>query len=118
MKASMNILFSIRLANPSTPSEDFHALSCPRNHRVGACGVRLQPLVDALKAEMLGRGVLNADETPVQMLKPDKGATHRVYLKDVLTRMPMHRASRLGDLLPHRVRCADLGYEWRLLLKQ
>ena len=47
---------------------------------VGTCGVRLQPLVDALKAEMLERRVLHADETPVQMLKPDKGATHRAYL--------------------------------------
>ena len=47
---------------------------------VGTCGVRLQPLVDALKAEILGQRVLHADETPVQMLKADKGATHRAYL--------------------------------------
>ena len=47
---------------------------------VGACGVRLQPLVDALKAEMLTHRVLHADETPVQMLKPGKGTTHRAYL--------------------------------------
>ena len=47
---------------------------------VGTCGVRLQPLVDALKTEILTRRVLHADETPVQMLKPGKGATHRAYL--------------------------------------
>lgn len=47
---------------------------------VGTCGVRLQPLVDALKAEILSHGVLHADETPVQMLKPGKGTTHRAYL--------------------------------------
>ena len=47
---------------------------------VGTCGVRLQPLVDALKDEILTRRVLHADETPVQMLKPGKGATHRAYL--------------------------------------
>ena len=47
---------------------------------VGTCGVRLQPLVDALKAEILGQRVLHADETPVAMLKPGKGATHRAYL--------------------------------------
>ena len=47
---------------------------------VGPCGVRLQPLVDALKAEILSRSVLHADETPVQMLKPGKGSTHRAYL--------------------------------------
>ena len=47
---------------------------------VGACGVQLQPLIDALKAEILRRGVLHADETPVQMLKPGEGKTHRAYL--------------------------------------
>ena len=47
---------------------------------VGTCGVRLQPLEDALKAEILGQRVLRADEMSVQMLKPGKGATHRAYL--------------------------------------
>lgn len=47
---------------------------------VGVCGVRLQPLVDALHTEMLGQAVLHADETPVQMLSPGKGKTHRAYL--------------------------------------
>jgi transposase len=47
---------------------------------VGSCGVQLQPLVDALKNEMLGHSVLHADETPVQMLKPGNGRTHRAYL--------------------------------------
>lgn len=47
---------------------------------VGVCGVRLQPLVDAMKAELLQRRVLHADETPVQMLKPGDGKTHRAYL--------------------------------------
>ncbi len=46
----------------------------------GACGVQLQPLVDALKAEILTHRVLHADETPVQMLKPGEGKTHRAYL--------------------------------------
>jgi transposase len=47
---------------------------------VGQCGVQLQPLVDALRAELLGRPVLHADETPVAMLKPGNGKTHRAYL--------------------------------------
>jgi transposase len=47
---------------------------------VGACGVQLQPLVDALKAEMLSHQVLHADETPVAMLDPGAGKTHRAYL--------------------------------------
>ena len=47
---------------------------------VGSCGVQLQPLVDALRTEVLGRPVLHADETPVAMLKPGHGKTHRAYL--------------------------------------
>lgn len=47
---------------------------------VGACGVQLQPLVDALRAEVLSHPVLHADETPVAMLKPGTGKTHRAYL--------------------------------------
>jgi transposase len=50
---------------------------------VGECGVQLQPLVDALAAEMLKQRVLHADETPVAMLKPAHqrdGKTHRAYL--------------------------------------
>jgi transposase len=47
---------------------------------VGACGVQLQPLVEAMKAAILGRPVLHADETPVAMLKPGNGKTHREYL--------------------------------------
>lgn len=47
---------------------------------VGECGVRLQPLVDALTAEMLKQPVLHADETPVAMLRPGHGKTHKAYL--------------------------------------
>ena len=47
---------------------------------VGACGVRLEPLALALKAALLARDVLHADETPVPMLKPGLGRTHRAYL--------------------------------------
>jgi transposase len=47
---------------------------------VGVCGVQLQPLVDALRTILLERSVLHADETPVAMLKPGKGSTHRAYI--------------------------------------
>ena len=47
---------------------------------VGECGVQLQPLVDALVAELLRHDVLHADETPVAMLKPGNGKTHRAYI--------------------------------------
>jgi hypothetical protein len=50
---------------------------------VGECGVQLQPLVDALTAELLRQPVLHAGETPVAMLKPAgqrDGKTHRAYL--------------------------------------
>lgn len=47
---------------------------------VGECGVQLRPLVEALTAEMLEHTVLHADETPVAMLKPGQGKTHKAYL--------------------------------------
>ena len=47
---------------------------------VGACGLQLEPLAQAMKAELLTRTVLHADETPVSMLKPGLGHTHRAYL--------------------------------------
>ncbi len=47
---------------------------------VGQCGARLQPLADALKSQLLQCQVLHADETPVAMLAPGKGRTHRSYL--------------------------------------
>ena len=47
---------------------------------MGAIGVQLAPLVQAMREDMLGRRVLHADETPVAMLKPGHGKTHRAYL--------------------------------------
>lgn len=47
---------------------------------VGECGAQLQPLVDALAAELLRHAVLHADETPVPMLKPGNKKTHKAYL--------------------------------------
>jgi transposase len=47
---------------------------------VGQCGVRLQPLVDAMKTQLLACEVLHADETPVSVLAPGKGKTQRAYL--------------------------------------
>lgn len=47
---------------------------------VGQCGVHLQPVVDVLKAALLAQPVLHADETPVGLLDPGSGKTHRAYL--------------------------------------
>jgi transposase len=47
---------------------------------VGQCGARLEPLADALKAELLNCQVLHADETPVAVLAPGTGKTQRAYL--------------------------------------
>jgi transposase len=47
---------------------------------VGECGAQLQPLVDALSAELLRHAVLHADETPVSMLKPGNKKTHKAYV--------------------------------------
>jgi len=47
---------------------------------VGRCGVAVQPLVDALRDAMFERRVLHADETPVSMLAPGTGKTHKAYV--------------------------------------
>lgn len=46
----------------------------------GATGVALMPLVDAMKADLLQRPVIHADETPVALLDPGAGKTARAYL--------------------------------------
>ena len=47
---------------------------------VGVCGVRLAPLAEALKDHILTQRVVHADETPVALLAPGKGKTHRAYM--------------------------------------
>lgn len=47
---------------------------------VGQTGVPLQPLVDALRKQVLAQGVIHADETPVQMLAPGEKKTRRAYV--------------------------------------
>ena len=47
---------------------------------VGTAGVQLQPLADAMRDDLLQHRVLHADETPVAMLDPGAGKTHRAYL--------------------------------------
>ena len=47
---------------------------------LGHVGLRLQPLVDALRARLLAAAVLHADETPVAQLDPGAGKTKRAYL--------------------------------------
>ncbi len=47
---------------------------------IGAVGVALQPLSDALRRELLRCPVLHADETPVAQLDPGAGKTRRAYL--------------------------------------
>ncbi len=47
---------------------------------VGQSGVRLQPLVDALREAVLNQSVIHADETPVQMLALGEKKKHRAYV--------------------------------------
>ena len=47
---------------------------------IGICGVRLTPLVAALKEYILSHGVVHVDETPVSLLAPGKGKTKKAYV--------------------------------------
>ena len=46
----------------------------------GAAGAALVPLYDAHRAFILGTRVLHADETPVSLLDPGAGKTHKAYV--------------------------------------
>ncbi len=47
---------------------------------IGICGVRLAPLVAALKDYIFSHGVIHVDETPVSLLAPGKGKTRKAYV--------------------------------------
>lgn len=46
---------------------------------IGQCGVRLEPLVQALKEHLLTQSVIHGDETPIKLLAPGTGKTHTAY---------------------------------------
>lgn len=46
----------------------------------GVIGLRLKPLVDALRDRLLAAPVLHADETPMRQLAPGNGKTRQTYL--------------------------------------
>ena len=47
---------------------------------MGRSGFALSPLAERLRELQRSRGVLHADETPVQQLAPGQGKTQRAYL--------------------------------------
>jgi transposase len=47
---------------------------------IGICGLRLAPLVEALKEFVLSHGVVHVDETPVSLLAPGRGKTKKAYV--------------------------------------
>ena len=69
---------------------------------VGACGVQLQPLVDALREEVLAHNVVHADETPVQMLMPGTKKTHRAYVWAYATTASADVSAVVYDFSPSR----------------
>ena len=78
---------------------------------VGQCGVQLQPLVDALHAELLQHSVLHADETPVAMLKPGNGKTHRAYLWSYCT-TTYNPTRAVGSTSPTAAPASMPGTSW------
>ena len=46
---------------------------------IGQCGVRLEPLVQALKEHLLSQHVIHGDETPIKLLAPGTGKTQTAY---------------------------------------
>ena len=69
---------------------------------VGACGVQLQPLVDALREVVLEHNVVHVDETPVQMLAPGEKKTHRAYVWGYATTAFAEISAVVYDFSPGR----------------
>lgn len=69
---------------------------------IGVCGVRLQPLIDALRETLLTEPILHADETPVPMLAPGKKKTHKAYLWAYATTPYAELKAVIYDFAPGR----------------
>lgn len=69
---------------------------------VGACGVQLQLLADALRHALLEHSVLRADETPVSMLVPGKKNTYKAYFWAYCTPSFSGLSATVYDFAPSR----------------
>ena len=80
---------------------------------LGVIGLRLQPLVDALRTKLLASDILHADETPVAQLDPGQGKTKRAYL--FAYRKPGPQPIVIFDYCASRAgkHAADFLGEWR-----
>jgi transposase len=85
---------------------------------VGSCGVQLQPLVDAMRAELLAQRVLHADETPVAMLDPGAGKTKKAYLWSYCTTPYESTQGVIYDFAESRAghHAKDFLGEWKCIL--
>ncbi len=64
---------------------------------IGICGVRLQPLIDALREALLTEPILHADKTLVPMLVPGKKETQKAYLWAYATTLRVATTGYLPD---------------------
>ncbi|MEM0955975.1 MAG: IS66 family transposase [Pseudomonadota bacterium] len=82
---------------------------------VGRCGVELTPLIERLRACLLGHAVLHADETPVPMLSPGKKKTHRAYIWAYATPHAAPIQAVVYDFQPTRSgqACRDFLADWQ-----
>ena len=69
---------------------------------VGRTGFHLTPLWERLKALLLARSVLHADELPVQQLAPGTGKTHKAYLWAYCANTLDHGSSPASLRLPEQ----------------
>lgn len=60
---------------------------------LGELGAQLQALADELRRPV----VLHADETPVTVLQPGNGETHRVYIRSYCTASSTLRKGEVSD---------------------
>ncbi|WP_039992982.1 IS66 family transposase, partial [Serratia odorifera] len=68
----------------------------------GAVGAALKPLADALRQDLLQQAVLQADETPLLLLNPEKGHSQKGYLWAYVSAAGADRAVVVYDCQPGR----------------
>jgi len=69
---------------------------------LGVCGLRLEPLAQALRDHLLSHSVIHADETPVKLLAPGQGKTKRAYVWVYRTTNFVAQRAVLFDFTPGR----------------
>jgi transposase len=84
---------------------------------VGQCSAQLMPLVAAMKQHLKSQTVIHADETPVKLLAPGTGKTHRAYVWAYRSGDLETQTSNAGRCVIYEFATSRAGEHARAMLK-